>query len=63
MAKKDRPIRKRRGGVIILLLVIDIALLAWILVSRSEMKDAERRQKYTGYSGAAVVQAADAARS
>ena len=62
MAKKEKGGRKGRGGLILLLLVIDIALLAWILVSRSEMKDAERRQKYAGYSGAAIVEAADAAR-
>ena len=62
MAKKDRPARRGGFGVIILLLVIDIALLAWILVSRSEMKDAERRQQYAGYSGAAIA-AADALRS
>ncbi len=62
MGPKKKTAGKGRLRVIALL-IIDILLMVWILHARSEAKDEELRRKYSGYSGAAIVEAADALRN
>lgn len=61
MEQREKPARKGRVRVIILLL-IDILLLIWILHARSEAKDEELRRKYTGYGTSASAVTVDPSR-